>query len=87
MAATVRAAADLWWQHRVAMVARVELGGSVPEVYEQSMRNIELVRTPTVELLRRHGQVPEAADADEAVAPGHRADLDERTQLLRPGAP
>lgn len=66
VAATVRAAADLWWGHRVAMVTSVELGGSVPEVYEQSMRNLALVREPTVELLRRHGKVPEAEDAEEA---------------------
>lgn len=66
VAGTVGAAADMWWEHRVAMAAGVELSMAVPEVYEASMANLALVRTPTVELLRRHGRVPEADDPDEA---------------------
>jgi TetR/AcrR family transcriptional regulator, ethionamide resistance regulator len=66
VAATVRAACELWWQHRPAMVAGVELGVALPEVYEQGMANVALVRGPTVDLLRAHGRVPEAHDAGEA---------------------
>lgn len=66
VAATVRAAADMWWEHRVAMAAGVELSMAVPEVYEQSLANLALVRAPTVALLRGHGRVPEADDPDEA---------------------
>ncbi len=62
----MRGAADLWWEHRVAMIAGVELSATVPDVCEQGMTNVALVRAPTVELLRRYGRVPEAEDAEEA---------------------
>lgn len=66
VASTVGAAADMWWEHRLAMAAGVELSMAVPEVYEASLANLALVRAPTVELLRRQGRVPEADDPDEA---------------------
>ena len=64
--ATVEAAADLWWEHRTVLLASVELGAHIPEVYERTMSNVAVVRAPTVALLRRHGRVPEAADHDES---------------------
>ncbi len=39
---------------------------SVPEVYEQGMADVAMVRAPTVELLRRYSRVPEAGDPEEA---------------------
>ena len=66
LAATVQAATDLWWEHRAAMVAGFELGTTLPDFYDQSMVNVAIVRAPTVELLRRHGRVPEAADPKQA---------------------
>ena len=64
--ASVEAAADLWWEHRTVLLASVELGAHIPEVYERTMSNVAVVRAPTVALLRHHGQVPEAADPDES---------------------
>ena len=64
--AAVEAAADLWWEHRTVLLASVELGAHIPEVYERTMSNVAVVRAPTVALLRCHGRVPEAADQDES---------------------
>jgi AcrR family transcriptional regulator len=64
--ATVQAAAELWWDHRAVLVASVELGATIPEVYERTMANLAVVRAPTVALLLRAGTVPEAQDPDEA---------------------
>lgn len=47
------------------MVAGVELAMSVPEVYEQGMADVAMVRAPTVELLRRYSRVPEAGDPED----------------------
>lgn len=66
VAATVEAAADLWWEHRAAMVAGVELGVTFPDFYDQSMADVAIVRAPTVELLRLHGSVPEAGNPQAA---------------------
>ncbi len=66
VAATVRAAADLWWDHRTVLLASVELGASIPEVYQRNLDNFAIVRAPTVELLQRHGRVPEAHDLEQA---------------------
>lgn len=66
IAATVREAADLWWDNRDVLVASYELGASVPEVYERSMANFAIVCEPTVALLMRVGRVPEARDVAEA---------------------
>lgn len=64
--ATVEAAATLWWDHRTVLLAGAELGSAIPEVYERTMQNMAIVRRPTVELLRRHGRVPEANDPEDA---------------------
>ena len=64
--ASVFAAADLWWDHRAVLLASVELGATLPEVYQRTIDNIAVVARPTVALLQRHGTVPEAADPDEA---------------------
>jgi TetR/AcrR family transcriptional regulator, ethionamide resistance regulator len=66
--ATVDAAAELWWNHRAILLASVELGTTIPDVYERAMANFAIVRAPTVELLQRHGQVPEAGNRDDATA-------------------
>jgi AcrR family transcriptional regulator len=66
LAATVAAAAQLWWNHRTVLVASVELGAAIPEAYERTMQNFAIVRAPTVALLQRDGRVPEAADPDAA---------------------
>jgi TetR/AcrR family transcriptional regulator, ethionamide resistance regulator len=63
---SVFAAADLWWQHRTVLLASVELGTALPEVYQRTIDNIAVVAQPTVALLRRHGTVPEADDEEEA---------------------
>lgn len=63
---TVRAAAKLWWDHRDVLKASVELGATIPEVYDRTISNFEIVRAPTVALLRRHGNVPEATDPEAA---------------------
>jgi len=63
---TIEAAADLWWEHRTILLASVELGTTIPEVYERMTQNFGIVRAPTVELLRRHGRVPEAQNRDDA---------------------
>lgn len=59
---TVRAAAKLWWDHSEVLRASVELGTTLPEVYDRTISNMEIVRVPTVALLQRHGRVPEATD-------------------------
>lgn len=64
--ASVEAAADLWWEHRIVLCASVALGTMVPEVYERARVNIAAVREPTVALLMRHGTVPEAEEEREA---------------------
>jgi len=64
--ATVEAAARLWWDHRAVLLASSELGATIPEVYERTMQNMAIVRRPTVELLQRHGRVPEASNLDDA---------------------
>ncbi len=64
--ATVEAAAELWWEHRAILLASVELGTSIPEVYERTMDNFAIVVAPTVELLQRHGRVPEAESLEDA---------------------
>lgn len=64
--ATVEAAATLWWDHRTVLLASTELGAAIPEVYERTMQNMAIVRRPTVELLQRHGRVPEASNLDDA---------------------
>jgi AcrR family transcriptional regulator len=64
--AGVEAAAELWWEHRTVLLASVDLGAHIPEVYERTMNNVAVVRAPTVALLQRHGQVPEATDPDES---------------------
>ncbi len=64
--ATVEAAAQLWWDHRTVLLASNELGFAIPEVYERGMQNFAIVRAPTVELLQRYGQVPEARNSDDA---------------------
>ena len=66
--ATVRAAAELWWDHRAVLKASVELGTAIPEVYERASANFALVGAPTLELLQRHGTVPEASDRAAATA-------------------
>jgi AcrR family transcriptional regulator len=66
--ATVQAASELWWDHGVVLRASVELGTAMPEVYERTMANFAVVGAPTVELLRRHGMVPEAAHDSSASA-------------------
>jgi AcrR family transcriptional regulator len=63
---TVRSAATLWWEHRDVLLASVELGTTIPEVYDRTIANLAIVRTPTVALLQRHGTVPEAEDTDAA---------------------
>lgn len=64
--ATVQAAAELWWDHRAVLVASVELGATIGEVYERTMQNFSVVRAPTVALLLRAGTVPEARDPADA---------------------
>lgn len=64
--ATVAAAADLWWDHRAVLVASFQLGATVPEVYERTMTNFEIVLAPTAALLERQGRVPESRDPEEA---------------------
>jgi AcrR family transcriptional regulator len=66
--ASVHAAAELWWNHGTVLSASVELGAALPEVYERTMANFAVVRAPSIEILRRHGNVPEAADDDSATA-------------------
>ena len=48
---TVRAAADLWWEHRVVLCASVELGSSMPEVYARNRQSIDRVSELTNELV------------------------------------
>ena len=64
--ATVRAAGTLWWDHRAVLEASYDLGTSLPEVYDRSMRNIGVVTAPTVELLLRHSTVREARNREDA---------------------
>lgn len=64
--ASVDAAAELWWDHSAVLIATVDLGTRVPEVYARSQENLALVRAPTVALLLREGRVPESADPVEA---------------------
>ena len=52
VAETLRAATDLWWEHRVVLLASVELGVSLPEVYERNMAAIGDVGALTVSLLQ-----------------------------------
>lgn len=51
VAGTVRAATDLWWEHRVVLMASVELGADLPEVYDRNMATIADVGRVTVSLL------------------------------------
>ncbi len=63
-----RAAAALWWEHGTVLVASTDLGASVTEVYDRTATNFAIVREPTLDLLLRHGTVPEARDEDEGRA-------------------
>lgn len=60
--ATITSAGQLWWDHSAIMVSSVMLGTTMPDVYRRNMENISNVRTPTIELLKRYGTVPEAHD-------------------------
>lgn len=63
---SVEAAADLWWDHSDVLIASVDLGTRMPEVYDRTQENLAIVRRPTVALLLREGRVPEVADPAEA---------------------
>lgn len=60
--ATIEFAAQLWWDHAAVMRSSVELGVTMNDLYARTMQNIATVRSPTVELLKRYGRVPEASD-------------------------
>ena len=66
--ASVEAAGDLWWNHAPVLLASVDLGTRIPEVYDRTQENLAIVREPTVALLLREGRVPESADPVEADA-------------------
>jgi TetR/AcrR family transcriptional regulator, ethionamide resistance regulator len=51
VAGTVRAAADLWWEHRVVLCASVELGSASPEVYDRNRLSIDRVSLLTNDLI------------------------------------
>ena len=55
---TVRAAADLWWEHRVVLRASVELGSASPEVYARNRRSIDRVSRLTADLLGDASALP-----------------------------
>jgi len=63
---TVVAAAQLWWNNSTVLRASVELGAVMPEVYARTIENLEIVRAPTVALLRKYGTVPEARSAEQS---------------------
>lgn len=66
--ASVEAAGELWWNHHHVLLASVDLGTRVPDVYERTQDNLAIVRRPTVALLLRHGRVAESMDPVEADA-------------------
>lgn len=66
--ASVEAAGELWWHHSQVLIASVDLGTRIPEVYDRTQHNLAVVREPTVALLMREGRVPEASNASEADA-------------------
>lgn len=65
---SVEAAGDLWWNHSHVLIASVDLGTRLPEVYDRTQQNLAIVRAPTVALLLRDGRVAESADPVEADA-------------------
>src|SRR5206468_1384466 len=71
LAASVEAAADLWWDHAAVLRATFELGTRLPEVYARTQANFAVVMRPTSELLQRAGRVPEARDPAAADALVH----------------
>jgi TetR/AcrR family transcriptional regulator, ethionamide resistance regulator len=52
---TVQAAADLWHEHRAVLLASVELGTTMPEVYDRGMSSIAAVADLTLGVLRAAG--------------------------------
>ena len=67
VAATVHAAAELWRQHRVVLMASVELGATMPDVYQRGMESIARVTELSVALLTAAGH-PEAVGDPGATA-------------------
>jgi TetR/AcrR family transcriptional regulator, ethionamide resistance regulator len=63
VAGTVRAAADLWWEHRVVLLASVELGSALPEVYARNRASITQVSVLTRELLEKAGHCVDKSES------------------------
>lgn len=88
---TVRAAADLWWEHRVVLRASVELGSASAEVYARNRRSIDRVSRLTADLFGDASSLPtitalvlmtERSFYDLAREERPRADYDELADLL-----
>jgi AcrR family transcriptional regulator len=55
MRAVMRGVAELWWQHRAALMAAAELAGSAPSVFERVRAVVEEPMPDMARLLRRVG--------------------------------
>lgn len=66
IAGTVRAATDLWWEHQVVLVASVELGAELHDVYDRNMGTIADMGDRTVSLLRKAGHFRDLTHEREA---------------------
>jgi AcrR family transcriptional regulator len=62
LAATIRAGADAWWEHRAAMSAAMQLAQRVPELGERMRASMREVNERCTDLLTAHGTVPERHD-------------------------
>ena len=52
--------ADTWWENRAVMGSALELAATEPDIYDHMMTTFQPVNALCVELLMKHGTVPEA---------------------------